>query len=242
MCGEDIVQQRGYICLRGREGIFEKRRRREKISQQKEVLAERAGRLLSFIPTIRLIGISGSVAMRNADEDDDLDLFIITRSGTLWLTRFFTVFLLTLFQLRRKRKGSRVKNTVCVNLLLDEQMLQFTKERRDLYTAHEIIQMKPLVNKRQTYEAFLKSNEWVREFLPNSMSETVRMRGYERPGKRSVSSFLTPLEWVAKTAQVWYMRNHRTTETVSDVLAAFHPFDARRRVLEAFQKRCDHYV
>jgi hypothetical protein len=35
-------------------------------------------KILSFFPQIKLIGLSGSLAMMNADKDDDIDLFIIT--------------------------------------------------------------------------------------------------------------------------------------------------------------------
>ncbi|PIP63217.1 hypothetical protein COW97_03705, partial [Candidatus Roizmanbacteria bacterium CG22_combo_CG10-13_8_21_14_all_34_12] len=35
-------------------------------------------KLISLFPQIKLVGLSGSISMMNAKEDDDIDLFIIT--------------------------------------------------------------------------------------------------------------------------------------------------------------------
>src|SRR5690349_900789 len=55
------------------------RNRREKISQKKLLIVRSVCNILQFIPTISFIGISGGLAMENADEKDDIDLFIICK-------------------------------------------------------------------------------------------------------------------------------------------------------------------
>ncbi|MBI3366597.1 hypothetical protein HY041_03145, partial [Candidatus Roizmanbacteria bacterium] len=40
--------------------------------------------ILSFFPQIKLVGLSGTVAMMNAKEKDDIDLFIISAKKRIW--------------------------------------------------------------------------------------------------------------------------------------------------------------
>ena len=77
--------------------LSRKRLIRRKISQTKIDQAFRLTRLLSLVPTIRLVAVTGSLAMENAKSGDDIDLMIVTQEGTLWLTRLFVVPLIRLF-------------------------------------------------------------------------------------------------------------------------------------------------
>lgn len=153
----------GYYCLPGREEIVGLRRRREEWSRPKSRKAQRIASLLKFIPWIKLIGVTGALAMGNSDEEDDIDLMIITSSGRLWLTRgLVAAFLLLTGQYRRANK---IKNRICPNLMLSEKALEFPD--RDLFTAHEIVQMKPIFERGNTYQKFLRANKWIKDFLPN---------------------------------------------------------------------------
>ena len=60
---------------------------REKYSESKLQIAKRASKLISKVPTVLFVGITGSLAMMNADKDSDIDLIIITKRNTLWTTR-----------------------------------------------------------------------------------------------------------------------------------------------------------
>ncbi len=62
-------------------------------------------KLISFFPQIRLIGLSGSISMMNAGEDDDIDLFIITAKNRLFTGRLITLVLAQIFGLRRNREA-----------------------------------------------------------------------------------------------------------------------------------------
>ena len=126
---------------------------------------------MSHIPTIKFIGISGGLALENATKDDDIDLFIIVKKGTLFTTRFWILALLEWKKLRRKRGDRYPANKVCVNLLVDESRLLWSAKKRDLYIAHEIAQIKPLFERDNSYQKFMDSNIWIRKFLPNSQGE-----------------------------------------------------------------------
>src|SRR5258705_4718692 len=104
------------FALKGREKNFQLRNERERFSEKKLIIARKMVKVLSKIPTVRLIGISGSLALNNAKEDDDIDLFIVTRKNTMWITRLIVLFILELIGSRRKRLSKNTKNTFCVNM------------------------------------------------------------------------------------------------------------------------------
>ena len=68
--------------------------------------------LVTLAPSIKLVGLSGSVAMLNADEDHDLDLFIITGKNRLWTGRFIALLLTQLLGIRRSRHSGKVRRSV----------------------------------------------------------------------------------------------------------------------------------
>jgi D-beta-D-heptose 7-phosphate kinase/D-beta-D-heptose 1-phosphate adenosyltransferase len=158
---------KGFYHLPRREEIVKIRQQRETYSKLKIKLAEKVAGILRLIPWVKLIGVTGALAMNNSKEDDDLDLLIITSKNRLWLTRLFSVFLVELTGKRRRPGDQKVKDKICLNMLLDESHLAIPEKERDLFSAHEVCQMKPLWEKERTYQKFLKANQWSQEFLPN---------------------------------------------------------------------------
>ena len=66
---------KNLVSLKERQDLFALRYHREKESKQKMIRAEKIIDVLQNIPTVELIGVSGSLAMGNAKKDDDIDLF-----------------------------------------------------------------------------------------------------------------------------------------------------------------------
>lgn len=219
--------------------LIEERQKRKKISEKKLQKANDIAKFLARIPTIELVGVSGSLAMYNADRIADIDLFIITKKHTLWMTRLLIACLLQTKHLRRKRNEKHAPNSVCVNMLLDTDHLLFPKSRRDSYTAHELLQMKPLFARGYTYHALLKKNTWIRTFLPNGYPYSV-IKGIPelKKTKKHMVVFFEPL---ARMVQVWYMKRHRTTETITDGFVAFHPYNYKDEILQEWERRKKKY-
>lgn len=59
-------------------------------------------RLLELFPQIFLIALCNSRAMGEADENSDIDLFIIARKGNLWTARFIVTALTSMLGVRRR--------------------------------------------------------------------------------------------------------------------------------------------
>ncbi|MDP1760553.1 MAG: hypothetical protein Q8L01_03890 [Candidatus Woesebacteria bacterium] len=203
------------------------RLQREKYSKNKIKIAKGAVKLISKIPTVKFVGITGALAMNNANKDGDIDLMIITKSGFLWTTRLFAYLLICLFGIQtRKPRVKNERDALCLNMWLDEEDMIWDKSDRNLYTAHEIAQIYPLINKNQTYEKFLYKNKWILDFWPNA---TVVQKSESPSTKHCV--LCTILEPIAFWSQYLYMKNKITREVVTPTRAIFHPNDWGKIVL-----------
>ena len=160
-----------YVICTGRQALIAVRDARERASLALWCPALVYGEWLARLPFVRMVALTGALAVRNAsDNDDDLDYVLVTTAGRVWLARAFAILLVRL----AKRRGV----VVCPNYVLAESAL--AQEKRDLFMAHEVAQMVPIYGAR-LYEAMRAANEWVDNSLPNAKNpyyaEAERMPG-----------------------------------------------------------------
>jgi hypothetical protein len=222
--------------------LARKRRVKEKISMEKLGKAKRIISKLSLIPTIKLIGISGTLAMRNCVEDDDIDVFIIAEKGLTWTTRFLAAFFLIMLGVYRNKNSKEYRDKICLNLILGEKRMLFTEQ--DLFTAHEIVQLLPIFERDKTYNKFLTVNGWVKKFLPNAQIK------HEAIFKRQQNNFdklvmfilkIIFLEKILKRLQLFYMRKNVTKEKLEDSFIGLHPFDYKSYILKKYKEELDKF-
>ncbi|MFN4212839.1 MAG: hypothetical protein ACK4FL_02655 [Microgenomates group bacterium] len=225
-------------------------------------------KLLSFFPQIRLVGLSGSIAMMNAKEEDDIDLFIITAKNRLFTGRFIALTLAQILGLRRSRDSAtqffitresyparggvpskvkkiafassynhKNKNKVCLNLFFDEANLSVPNFKKTEYVAHEILQMKPIINKHQTYEKFLWENRWIYRLFPNAQKDSrgllkADFHGYPRKSviQNLWKSLTDKVESLLRRLQLNIIRKHQTSEIITDTQLWFHPEDFGEKI------------
>ncbi len=201
----------------------------EKHSAPKLATAKKAANFLKFIPTIEFVGVTGSLAMKNAGKGSDIDLMIITKAGTLWTTRLITFFYLNILGFKLRRAGEReVANALCLNIWLDTSALTVPSVARNIYTAHELAQILPLVNKNNTFEHLIVDNSWIISFWPNAV-ELKNIKKHENSTTYPQIVFW-PLEELAYRLQLRHMSRKRTREVVDRHKAFFHPKDWSREV------------
>jgi hypothetical protein len=135
--------------------------------------ARKAGDLLIRFPYVRGVAISGSLSKNFADDDSDIDFFIITAKNRLWIAR-------TLMHLFKKLTFLVNKeHYFCMNYYIDERDL--TIHERNVYTATEVATLIPL-HGDTVFEHFYAANAWTRDFLPNKYLRLATAK----PVKRSV--------------------------------------------------------
>lgn len=218
-------------------------------------------KIIKFFPQIRLVGLSGSISMLNAARNDDIDLFIITAENRLYTARFVTLLFAQLLGLRRKRDSatqflshesltssstgplesekialaSSSKDKVCLNLFFDEKNLSIPSSKRSEYVAHEVLQMKPIMDKNNTYEKFLQANLWVKKIFPNSY--LVFSMKYKVSKKRILNTkyfildtFGAWVELILKNLQLKLINRHKTNEIITNTQLWFHPEDFGKKL------------
>jgi len=152
----DIID--GYVVSGGRDQLVGVRQQREQASAQLWTAAVQYGTWLARLPFVRMVALTGALAMHNAaDHDDDLDYILVTAPRRVWLARAFSILLVRLARLQGVK--------ICPNYVLAEGALE--QDKHDIFIAHEVAQMVPLYG-HDLYRRFRDANEWVMEQLPNT--------------------------------------------------------------------------
>ena len=152
-----LVHKDGFFCLPERECLVDVRRKRKQRAQQLWPEAIRYGRLIAQLPFVKMVAVTGSLAMNNVAEDADIDYFIVTENGRLWLTRALVIGIV--------RLAARRGVVLCPNYFVSQSALALPE--KNLYTAREIVQMIPLFG-QETYQKLREQNCWVAYFMPNA--------------------------------------------------------------------------
>lgn len=151
-----ILRLNGFIALPRRNAAVASRLRWRGEAQRQWRRARFYARLIAHFPFVRMIAVSGGLAMDNA-RDNDIDFLIVTTPGRLWFVRGLVVALVRLARWRG--------DNLCPNFLITENAL--TMPEQNLYTAHEIFQMVPLYG-LDVFQRMRELNAWASSFLPNA--------------------------------------------------------------------------
>lgn len=146
-----------YFTLPGREEIVSIRMQREARSRELLPRAMRYGGILGTLPFIRMVALTGSLAVMNVSNTADFDYMLVTAPGRLWTARAFA---LALNRLTRPQG-----HTLCPNVIISENALEWPVH--DLYSARELCQMIPITG-FDTYSELMQANKWIQSFLPNA--------------------------------------------------------------------------
>jgi len=158
-----IYRKRGIYFLKGREDLVEQRIERDKISVSKIKRLRRIIWLYRFVPFVRMILITGRLAMKNAKSNSDWDVLVVLKGGRIWIGRT----LITLFShiLGKRRHHGKTKDRVCLNYFITSNSLEI--RNKDLFSANEYFFCIPIFDSKNYFEKFQIKNAWIREHKPN---------------------------------------------------------------------------
>jgi D-beta-D-heptose 7-phosphate kinase/D-beta-D-heptose 1-phosphate adenosyltransferase len=233
-----IQEDDNFFFIKGRGKIVNARLSKEKFSLEKLEKAKKITRFLGLIPTIKLIGVSGTLAMKNCSVDDDIDLFIIAKNGLAWTTRFIAVLILIMLGVYRNKNSTMNKNKICLNLVLDENKMQF--KNQDLFIGHEIVQLLPIFERDRAYQKFIKANIWIDKIFPNFKINDKTFIKKRTNLLDQLSIFICKiiyLEKLLRSLQLFYMKKSITKERLERGFIGLHPFDYRSYILEKYNAK-----
>lgn len=225
---KEILNRDGYYFLKGKENLLYKKALRERASDRKIEIAKKDASLLAKLPTVKGVFITGALAMNNAEEKSDIDLMILTKRNCLWTTRLITYLVLRIMNYGVRKPGDiNQKDKLCLNIWLDESALGWDKKDRNIYSAHEIAQVNPIVDKENIYQRFLDKNRWILDYWPNSVR--IEDTKYKIKGNVNTNNLLERISfWI----QYKYMAKRITKEKIGLHKAIFHPTNWGKVVLK----------
>lgn len=200
--------------------------------------AQRMGYLIAMFPFTRAVCISGSLSKGAMDSDADVDWFIVTHPGRLWLSRTLLIAFKKIVLLNSKR-------LFCINHFVDARHLSMRDH--DLYTATEIVTLIPVVDDG-SYDDFLRANAWLRSWYPAWLGPKERPKA---SGRSLIKRFLEgalggPVgdameRWCQRRWQLLLRSRYGTAPhrglSFTDGEARYQPHDVRDDVLRAFEAR-----
>ena len=246
---DDLVDQNmvfsfgQFICLHPEKELVQRRLKGNRLAEKRLPLARRISRLISLFPFVRGIGISGSMSKNYMDEKSDIDFFIITTPGRLWVARTLLVLFKKVFLFNSFRY-------FCVNYLISEDNLEI--EDKNVFTATELVTLMPMYG-ADIFRLFYSGNSWVYRYQPNMIQRSLdgvppaRARGLKWLAELLLSGNigralnyrsmqLTIRHWKRKFPEYSRAEFHHAFRSRRNV-SKHHPQNFQRKVLEALAAR-----
>ena len=149
-----------FYSLRNNPDMEIRRRAGNTLAKKYMPIAVAKANFIGQFPFVRSVMISGSLSKGYADDQSDIDFFIITKPGRLWIARTFLVMYKRLFLFNSHKY-------FCVNYFVDTEHLQI--EEKNIFTATELATLIPLYGSGY-HKKLLQQNEWLHQFFPNFRS------------------------------------------------------------------------
>jgi hypothetical protein len=154
-----VDQLEGYYFIAGRAAIVSQRKQRQARSRPLLRRALQYGRVLGRLPFVRMVGLTGSLAVGNCDSTADFDYMLVTEQGRVWTARALALAFGRITRLWG--------DTICPNIIISEIALEWPWH--DLYSARELCQMIPITG-IGVYHRLRAANRWTEAILPNASS------------------------------------------------------------------------
>lgn len=245
-CARRIEHKNGFYFLPGRELLVQQRIQSEKLSVEKLKGMRRLARVLQYVPYVRMIGATGSLAMKHGESGSDWDMFVVLRSGRIWMGR--TVLTGFLHFIGKRRHGKKISNRACLNYFVTDDSLEIAT--KDLYSAHEYRHLIPLLS-FPLFQIFELKNRWIKNYQPNFSLSVLANRWLVAEGHsvRQVRNFFEQLldglrleMWLGSWQKKKIARNPKThlegsLIEATDRALVFLPRPRGPQVFEKFKER-----
>lgn len=154
----------GFVHLQGRAQLVETRismmkRQAEKLKRVRSIV-----RRLRWLPFLKAVFISGSVAVGHPKPESDIDLLVVVKAGRIWLTRVLVDR--AAFIMGRKRRGFLTRDRACLNHYITDEHL--TIQFPSLYNAVTYKHLLPIWEAGREaglLAKFYTANAWLKDFL-----------------------------------------------------------------------------
>jgi hypothetical protein len=167
-----VARHLGFYSLAERsESLARVRVVRERKSRRLWGRAAFYAQWISRLPYVRMVAVTGALAVNNVGSLPDIDLMVVAKDGRVWLCRRALIICVRLARL--------FGDDLCPNYIISESSLDL--DQRDFFTAHELAQMVPLYG-HDVYRHMIERNDWALRYLPRAFeARPSKARGARRP-------------------------------------------------------------
>ncbi len=254
---EKIKLRNNFYFLDNRDQLVEERMANYIHAWQKFRKIKRIVKILKLIPFIKLIAVCNDLAYFNAPADSDLDFFIITQKKRIWITRFLSVLIIKLLNLRPTEKNK--KDKVCLSIFVNEDKLnlEYLKiNSDDIHFIYWLENLIPIYDADGYYQRLREANTWINNFIPQAFPYEPNPRQKVGEGKlikiiKNIFSFLTLdfdenfYRWFQNkkfSSRIKEMMNKDTRVVVNDQILKFHTNDNREEISLKFKQKCEELI
>lgn len=191
-----LYQHGEFYSIKDDPELVTRRLKGNEEAQKKIKLARRISKLIYSFPFVRGVMLSGSISKNYMDEGSDIDYFIVTAPGRLWVSRMLMVMFKRIFFFNSHK-------FFCVNYFVDYDHLEIEEKNR--FTAIETVTLMPTVG-TTLYTYFRYANEWSKTYFPNFPSRN--KSEIQNPGSgpiKCLSEFLLK-GWLGEALDKYFMK------------------------------------
>jgi predicted nucleotidyltransferase len=250
-----ISQKYGFYFLKKRENIVQQRLDRKKLADQKWKKIKKIFWIMQVVPFMKMVLVSGSLALGNSRKESDVDLIITAKKGKIWTVRTFVTLLTSILGVRRYK--NKTEDKICLNHYITDKSLKIPFE--SLYNAQSYLHLINVYNSKKDKELFRKfqeENKWIGKYVQNyEYSELGSFRSIKR-NKISgfVSGFfefvfsekigdyfekkLSQIQSVRITKDPLYKKSGGRV-TINNNQLEFHPDSHEANIIPEFNKRME---
>ncbi len=221
--------QKEVVAEINKMGAKLKTTKERKIDNRKQLRAKKfCDDYLSRAPSIRLVGVTGSVAAENSRKDEDIDILLICTPGTLWQTRLRLWWYLKRKKIPHRKYGQKERaDELCFNLWLEEDRLGLPDGKRARKSAVDLIMMKVILDRDGIYGEFISKNQWAEIYVANGYRKVSSIKYQVSSIKPKKNLFWILLNEVAYWIQIGYIRLKGPIKYINKHQAFFHETQKR---------------
>jgi predicted nucleotidyltransferase len=221
---------------------LEKRKKGNQMAVTALITAEKKAAFIAKFPFVEAVAVSGSLSKGYYDNESDIDFFVITKPGKLWVCR-------TLLMLYKKIFLLNSRKFFCINYFMSSSDLEIEEKNR--FTATEIKTLIPFQGKI-IFTEFYKKNGWVSDVFGTLDPNLEMVREISKPKTiKIVERFLNThcgrfLDNVSQkiTVRFWKIRfGHMKAEEFNVALKStknvskHHPSNFQKKVINSLNEK-----
>ncbi|MBI4592023.1 hypothetical protein HY733_01080 [Candidatus Uhrbacteria bacterium] len=243
---EKLETFNGFYALKGSEveKLVVGRQERFLDAERKFRVLRRAAHYFSLLPGVRAVAAGNTLAWWSTTKHSDIDLYIVTRPGHIWSSRFWLVIpFLFLGRRPSQDQSSNVRDPFCFSFFSTTEKLNLEELclPRDYYMAFWVRSLVPILDRDGSLARLQSQNRWVSRSLPNALPRSSHRRHQPRFVPR------LPLQWrVTEPLFRWFQRNRLPVHlrelanldsrvVVTDEMLKFHENDRRAHYRDQFE-------